>query len=405
MATRDLDTVHFDAVIVGGGMAGSVCAAMLAQRGWRIALIEKCRFDLPRIGEVCSPRLLEELRSACGIDLLADASPNGRISSPIETGIAFQVCWGESGDHLPGATSAAATHIRVDRRWIDHRLFEHARQCGVHTYCSARISHAQRNAETWLFRIHSEQTTIHATARLAIEATGRTVYSPFPTARGRVFNDSTIAFACRIPDDTSPLPNKVVNLETDSNGWWYSSRLPSGERLVVYFTDRDLLPHKRSLRSEWLKRSVAQTQFISTLVEHHFSGSHIEVWSRHDARMSIRRQCSGIGWITIGDAQMALDPLSGQGMLESVRSAQLCMPVVVNALTDRQSRIDHSRLARQTAARYNQHLMQCQLHYDSERSWSGQLYWQRRHRGGQWHRSEKDLNDPHDEFTTVAHSH
>ena len=37
---RNLNTAEFDAIVVGAGVNGLVCAALLAQAGRRVALVE-----------------------------------------------------------------------------------------------------------------------------------------------------------------------------------------------------------------------------------------------------------------------------------------------------------------------------------------------------------------------------
>jgi len=57
----------FDAVVIGAGPAGATCARLLAQAGWRIALVEKADFPRRKVcGEFLSATTLPVLR-ACGI--------------------------------------------------------------------------------------------------------------------------------------------------------------------------------------------------------------------------------------------------------------------------------------------------------------------------------------------------
>ena len=55
---------HFDVAIIGAGPAGSAAARRLAGGGCRVALVERTRFDEPRVGESLPPAvqpLLSEL--------------------------------------------------------------------------------------------------------------------------------------------------------------------------------------------------------------------------------------------------------------------------------------------------------------------------------------------------------
>ena len=67
---------RYDAIVIGGGPAGSTTALMLARAGWAVALIEKSRFPRPKVcGEFISAStfpllaefgLLEDVRGLAG---------------------------------------------------------------------------------------------------------------------------------------------------------------------------------------------------------------------------------------------------------------------------------------------------------------------------------------------------
>ena len=67
---------RYDAVVIGGGPAGSPTALMLARAGWKVAVVEKSRYPRPKVcGEFISAStfpllaelgLLEEVRALAG---------------------------------------------------------------------------------------------------------------------------------------------------------------------------------------------------------------------------------------------------------------------------------------------------------------------------------------------------
>jgi len=67
-----LDSLEFDALVVGSGPAGSVLAYTLSQAGWKVALIEKGPFFLPGS---CDPRAVPGFQDAAG----ARPSENGLL--------------------------------------------------------------------------------------------------------------------------------------------------------------------------------------------------------------------------------------------------------------------------------------------------------------------------------------
>ena len=68
---------HYDAIIVGGGPSGATAATLLAQAGWRVAVVEKAQFPRRKVcGEFISGTtwpLLERL--GVGRPLLEIAGP------------------------------------------------------------------------------------------------------------------------------------------------------------------------------------------------------------------------------------------------------------------------------------------------------------------------------------------
>jgi flavin-dependent dehydrogenase len=47
--------IEYDVVVIGGGPAGSTAGTLLAQQGWRVAILEKERFPRFSIGESLLP--------------------------------------------------------------------------------------------------------------------------------------------------------------------------------------------------------------------------------------------------------------------------------------------------------------------------------------------------------------
>src|SRR5262245_59768409 len=63
----------YDITIAGAGPAGSVLALLAARARYRVLLIEKSRFDRPRLGETAPPKLRQAL-TRVGLERLAQAA-------------------------------------------------------------------------------------------------------------------------------------------------------------------------------------------------------------------------------------------------------------------------------------------------------------------------------------------
>ena len=110
----------WDVVVVGGGIAGSTAAALLAQSGLRVLLLDKGSWPRQKVcGEFLSPEGVDVL-SRLGVWRRLEAHTPKRIHT-----LALSTRGGEARRHLflPG--------WGVSRWVLDHQLWEHAQSLGV----------------------------------------------------------------------------------------------------------------------------------------------------------------------------------------------------------------------------------------------------------------------------------
>lgn len=353
---------EFDVVIVGGGLAGSACAALLASRGWRVVLIEKSHFDKPRIGEVVPLQAVTALRECVGFDHQSVEDLCSAVSM-------FIVSWG--GGVSP---RESGQYLRIDRRRVDKSVFQAATEMSVVGLLGAQLKSVSRDNDRWRFRVGVAGKMQDLSARIAIEATGRTCFSPFTKLRKRIYADNSIATVLRISDKR--ISEASMQLESYPGGWWYASTFPNTERVVVHFSDKDLLPSNRIERFNCVLQRLSQGQIIKDWVNADSITMTNCQWSEFDSRMGIRQQVSGPGWLVVGDAQMSIDPLSGCGVLESVRSAVEAVSFVHCSLMG--FGFNEVEFAEGVMRRYNHQIASRVKAYQSEARWSTFPFWQRR---------------------------
>jgi flavin-dependent dehydrogenase len=141
-------------------------------------------------------------------------------------------------------------------------------------------------------------------------------------------------------------------------------------------TDADLLPQRQSqLHAHWLRQlhGTVHTRLRTT-------GLTVERPVRPLQRMAAASEvleCSaGTRWLATGDAALAFDPLSSQGIYTALQSGLLAAQTIGAVLQGQNSAVlDWSLKNRERFAR---HLRTRQAYYSLERRWPDSDFWRRR---------------------------
>jgi flavin-dependent dehydrogenase len=351
---------RYDVAIVGAGPAGSAAAITLRQRypAISVALLEGSQFDTPRLGEILSP-------AAAG--LLAQLGVAGAVEESFRRVYGAAVSWGRpvlaQSPHL-FAFHGPGWH--VDRARFDALLARQAEQNGANVRCGARVGRVEREAEGWRFQLGFG--TLEA--RFAIDATGRAAILARAAGARIVGVDRLTAFSCFLEAarDDDPL----TTIEAVENGWWYSGALDDGSRVMAFLTDADIgRALQLAVRDHWLNQ-LRQTIFLRRAEGPILHGPIVRsAMSQH------AEPVCGSDWLAGGDAAMALDPLSGQGIVAALRSGIFA----AYAAGDWLSRGDGAGLARCRlfADRTRRGYSRSQAaYYAEERRWSECEFWKRR---------------------------
>lgn len=124
-------TAEYDVIIAGGGPAGSTTAALIAQRGYRVALFERERFPRFHIGESLIPEtywvlkrlgMLPKMQASRFVKKhsVQFVNANGKLSAPF-------YFW----DNKPHECSQTWQVVRSE---FDKMLLDNAREHGAEAY-------------------------------------------------------------------------------------------------------------------------------------------------------------------------------------------------------------------------------------------------------------------------------
>ncbi|MDQ1699756.1 MAG: hypothetical protein QOG34_1619 [Frankiaceae bacterium] len=345
---------EFDAVVAGGGPAGSAAAIALARRGARVALADAGAQDA-RVGEALPPAVRPLLRD---LGVLERFEAEGHLPSHGTT-----AAWGgEQLDH-DFVLDPNGSGWHLDRSRFDAFLRDEAERAGATLLQGVRMRSAQRASGGWKVTAESGGARERVVLRSAalVDATGRSAALARSCGAQRQRRDHLVCVFARLAPAGCDHDARTA-VEAAPDGWWYSALLPDRTRLTSHLTDSDLLP--RGLRSPaGFAAALQRTQLLR-------SGRLVTRPRVVAAHGSVLTPPAGDGWVAVGDAALAFDPLSSQGLLNALftglAAADALATDTPGAYAQRLGVIERSyRRARLT-------------YYGTERRWADRPFWARR---------------------------
>jgi flavin-dependent dehydrogenase len=239
----------------------------------------------------------------------------------------------------------------LDRARFDALLAREAERHGVELRCGERVPEAPA-------------------ARFVIDATGRPASIARAAGARVVSSDRLTAFVCVLSSPPGDDPRTVI--EAVEDGWWYTGALDRGMRIAAFLTDADVARELGVTERERWRECLVRTHHLSRTNARVICGPMVRAANSQHAE-----PVCGDGWLAAGDAAMALDPLSGQGIVASLRSGIFAG----YAVGDRLTRGDEAALARYqrfVAVSLADYQGIWRRYYRQERRWPERAFWERR---------------------------
>jgi flavin-dependent dehydrogenase len=315
-----------------------------------------------RVGEHLAPSTLPRLER---LGLLAPLLAGGH-----RRGAGVRSAWGEAElrdrDYL-FAPEGEGFHL--DRERFDAMVRDAAASAGA---TIARGTASAERAEGG-FRVRTEGRRFHA--RVIADATGRA--ASFARAEGarRVAYDRLVGVAAVLEPRGAAPAEETLWIEAVEDGWWYSAPLPEGRLVATFFTDADVLARaggSAALAAHALARSTHTGARLAAF-------SPPEAWHARPSCSEALDRAAGPGWLAVGDAATARDPLSSSGIAHALDDA-----ADAAAALDAHLGGDVEALARYGAARlrgFDEYLETRTRYYRMERRFPKSPFWQRRRAG------------------------
>lgn len=288
----------FDVAIAGDGPAGLVAATLLARAGARVAVLGRVRKAPRRPGETL-PGAGQRLLRVLGLPVLEEGGPHRQltgISSAWDSGRMVET------DHFASPDGPAWL---IDRDAFDRRLEAAAVEAGARIFSGGGA--VARSGTGWTVATPEGPMA----AAFLVDATGRAGrlarrLGPAPEAEGKAVAWWSIARG------EAPTRLQRPMIERTGDGWWFAVRLGPDATYVAFHTGAKLDPARRA--EIWQARLRA-TKWLGPQLDG--AGRFGPVRGSPAGGTRLRQPC-GEAWAACGDAAMALDPLSSQGLLSAL---------------------------------------------------------------------------------------
>ncbi|MGV8996673.1 MAG: NAD(P)/FAD-dependent oxidoreductase [Parvibaculaceae bacterium] len=320
-----------DVVIIGAGPSGSVAAAMLADAGLSVEVLERAHFPRFSIGESLLPQAMEWLDEA---GLLQDVVEAGFQH---KNGATFS--WGdreESFDFRDKSSSGWGTTYQVQREKLDLILAKGAARKG------ARVQFGQTVVA---IRPHPTRPSLTVRDEAGNERVIDTRFILDGSGFGRVLARMLdLEVPVSVPQRMSifthvkdNIPhglhdrNKIIVTINEKNTdiWYWFIPLADGLTSVGVVGRPEQLSVYGSTREEQLTNLIAESGKMAKLLVNSVRVRDVGEISGYACKVS---QLSGDGYALLGNAGEFLDPVFSSGVTIALKSASLASKLVVRQL-------------------------------------------------------------------------
>ena len=329
-------TESYDAVIIGGGPAGSTAASILAKRGWRILVLEKDRFPRYHIGESLMPYCYFTLERLGLIEKIGASNftrkhsvqfvrMDGQVSQPFYFSQHF--------DH------PASTTWQVCRSEFDQILLNNARKQGAEVREQTRVKRTliENGKVVGVQALDPDGQLLEFRTHMTIDASGRNsltmIQRRWRVREDRMLNKISVwTYYKGALRDPGQAEGATTVAYLPQKGWFWYIPLARDIVSVGIVADKDYLLKDTRDPVEIFQREVKKNTWIK---EHLSCGECCETF-RMTGEYSYRsKYCAANGLILVGDALAFLDPIFSSGVFLALKSGELAAEAVDKALNEK----------------------------------------------------------------------
>jgi len=328
---------EWDVIVVGGGPAGSTTAALLAERGRRVLLLERSSVPRFHVGESLIPETWWTLRRLGLIEQLEQSAFPRKYSVQFVSDGHKESAPFYFDDHNPHKSSVTWQVVRSD---FDRMILDRARDLGAVVHTSAHVTDVVFDGDRATgvrVQLKQNEGEIRETisASVIVDATGQsaflsnrrrdrtrdpllqkgTIWGYFKGARRDSGRDEGATLIMQTEDKQSwfwyiPLPNDVVSVGcTGDIPYLFGSG--GGTPADVFTRELERCPAMK----ERLVCGEQVGEFHTTRDFSYYAG-----------------QGAGPGWLLVGDAFGFIDPVYSSGVFLALKGGEFAADAIHEAL-------------------------------------------------------------------------
>lgn len=343
---------------MGGGLAGATIALCLRRHGRDVTLLEKSREAQWCPGETLAPEA-NPLIARLGLE---GAFGNGRhLRCPgILSAWGSQVLTASNFIANPHGCGWQVERMVLEQQWIDA-----AHAAGATIVRGAAVRSVARKGGDW--KLETPMGTF--SAAMLIDASGRGAAVMRMAGVGHHAYDRLVSIYLRTGRSDPALVDARTVIEPVADGWWYAAPTPCGRTTLAFQTDAELVRSQEWREAAWFVNALERTEYVRRVAGDQCFDAHQRP-GLASARTVRLERFAGPGWMAIGDAAIARDPLAGQGMMRALDSAIKAADAIADGATLRFADMMEEDWADYIDAR--------ERIYRSERRWPNQPFWHAR---------------------------
>ena len=316
-----MSDLQCDVLVIGGGPAGSTAAALLAERGHDVVIVEKERHPRFHIGESLLPRntaLLDRLGLRDQVAAIGVHKPGAEFVAD-DTGKTVQFSFADGLDKT-------YTHSwQVRRAEFDQLLFEAAEARGARTMQQAavkEVAFAGGGGRAEVTVIEADGAITRWAPRYVLDASGRDTFlaGRFGRKRANKRNNTAAVYAHYkgVEFRTGEFEG-YVSIHLAEDGWFWMIPLPDQVMSVGFVADPAVFKARRGDLAAFLADRIASSPTVSARMR----GAEPVSEAGGSGNYSYAAESiGGDGYLLIGDAFAFLDPVFSSGVLLAMTSGE-----------------------------------------------------------------------------------